>query len=198
MGKIQVILSSLERNKGKIMRIFIFSAIIKFYISAIYRIYSDQDTRKQLETTINIYSLIILGVIFLNEFCKCLLPKFIVENFKMITHFTGKGIIFILISIIFMNPLLGNQQNYSGYMLFCVGILSILTDFKLEMSKSNLNQLIKLEKESPRIMLTDIENGNVHTSSNAENLTQEVKIEFSETCANKAKVDNPYDIPEDF
>ena len=138
MGKVKNILTSLGRNKGKIIRIFIFMAIIKFYISALYRLCEDKDSRKQLETTINIYSLFVLGIIFLHEFCNCLIPSFISDNFKMITHFSGKGILFILISIIFMNPLLGNQQNYSGYMLLCVGILSIFADLNFDLKKNYL------------------------------------------------------------
>jgi len=194
MGKVQEFISSLERNKGKIMRIFIFCSIIKFFITAIYRISEDQTVRKQLETTVNIYSLFILGIIFLYEFCNCLVPNFIVENFKIITNFTGKGIIFILISIIFMNPLLGNQQNYSGYMLLCVGILSIIADFKLDLNKIEIKKLLKLEEQTPKMIQIDIENDKNH--SNSDNFTREVKIEISET--EKPKIDNPYDIPEDF
>ncbi len=106
-----------------------------------------------------------------------------------------------------MNPLLGNQQNYSGYMLLCLGILSILTDFKLESNKANLNHLIKNEKGTTRVMQTTtteyVENDRVNmhtTTANSGNFTQEVKIQSSDYNDNKQPQieNNPYDIPEDF
>lgn len=198
MEKVKEILSSLERNKGKITRVFIFCAIIKFFITAIYSISSDTTLRKQLETTVTIYCLLILGIIFLHEFCNCLLPKPIEDNFKMITHFSGKGFIFILISILFMNPLLGNQQNYSGYMLLCVGILSVLADLKFDFNKTKIQELIANERLPPHIKQEDLESQKNQMTLNSENLdTQEVKIQVTQ--AEKPKADNnPYEIPEDF
>ncbi len=198
MGKVKDILSSIERNKGKIMRIFIFCSILKFYISAIYRIYEDNDSRKQLETNVNIYALFVLGIVFFHEFLNCLVPKFIIENFKMITHFSGKGIIFIFISIIFMNPLLGNQQNYSGYMLLCVGILSIIADFKLDLSKKDFHNLLTTEKQTERIIDLYAENDTKNVQiTNSDNFVHEVKVKNTESAKPKL-ADNPYDIPDDF
>lgn len=191
MGKVKNILSSLGRNKGKIMKFLTFCSIIKFYISAINHIFDNKkDNRMQLEITINVYSLLILGMVFLNDFCNCFIPTIIVENFKLMTHFTGKGIIFILISIIFMNPMLGNQQNFSAYLLFCVGILSILTDLKFENKINKNNNLLTNEKISKDILDVDLENGLNEVNNKVMN-TETVEVK-------NGKVDNPYEIPEDF
>ena len=46
-----------EENKDKIMKFFIICVTLKFCISIFYRMGNDSDSRNQLETVINIYSL---------------------------------------------------------------------------------------------------------------------------------------------
>jgi hypothetical protein len=131
MGKVKKILSSIERNKSKVAKFLIICAVVKFFVSILYRIYSIKDSRTLLETTLNLYSLVIIGCVFLHEFLPCFLCQILVDNFKVISHYPGKGIIFILVSIIYMSHSLGNQQNYSAYLLFAVGIILIAADCKL-------------------------------------------------------------------
>ena len=193
MGKVKKILSTLERYKGKIMKVMIFGTIVKFYISALYRMGEGQEQRKQLETVITIYSLLILGMILIHEFFACCLPSLVVNNFKIITYLTGKGVIFILISILFLNPLLGNQQVYSAYLLLSVGILCILADFNFD--KNEEKNLIKGEIKSHKITPLPSESERCNKD--------DVVIEFSST-ENESKEsktvenNNPYDIPDDF
>lgn len=197
MVKIKNILSSLERHKGKIMKVFIFSAIVKFYISAFYRMYEDQESRKQMEITVTLYSLLALGLVFFNEFFNCLVPKFVEENFKIITSNLGKGLLFIFISIIFMNPLLGNQQVYSGYLLFCVGILSIIANFNLVSSNNNMSNNSSNAQGNQNGKLTEIIDFENKNTINAYQHPRETN-NVNTVQADKAKSTNPFDMPDDF
>ena len=183
MGKVRNILSGIERKKSKVAKFFIICAVLEFFISTLYRIYSIQDSRTLIETTINVYSLLIVGSCFIHEFMKCLLCKSFIENFKIITHYQGKGIIFILISIIYMSHSLGNQQNYSAYLLFAVGLLLIAADCKFVQETEEVSPA--LEKQ--------VEINIVPQYSQRENNYEENKIEIPKKVAS-----NPYDIPDDF
>jgi hypothetical protein len=192
MVKVKKILSTLEKYKGKVIKFLIFGAIVKFYISTLYRIGEEQSQRKQLETVISIYSLLILGIIMIHEFFACCIPNFLIENFKMLTNLTGKGLIFILISILFLNPLLGNQQVYSAYFLLSVGILSIIADLKFE--KNEEKNLLKKEIKSHKISSIPLESERCESYNNKDAI-----MDINETKESKpVENNNPYDIPDDF
>jgi len=53
----KAILKLIDSNKDKIMKFFIICVTLKFCISIFYRMGNDSDSRNQLETVINIYSL---------------------------------------------------------------------------------------------------------------------------------------------
>ena len=130
MGKVKNILTSLEKNKSKLAKFLILCAAIKFFTSTLYRVYSITDSRTLIETTINIYSMLIIGCIFLHEFFKCFLCTGLIQNMKLITHYQGQGTAFILVSFIYMSRSLDSQQNYSAYLLFFVGIMLIALNCK--------------------------------------------------------------------
>jgi hypothetical protein len=122
------LLRGLDNNRGRIMKFFITCAFLEFFISTLYRTVEVKDSRTQIETIINIYSLLITILIVSHEFLACLLPKLLLENFKLITHYPGKGILFIMISLIYFSPTFGVQQNYSAYLLFFVGLICLFAD----------------------------------------------------------------------
>jgi hypothetical protein len=202
MGKVQQLLTRIERNKGKMAKFFIACALLKFFSSTFYRVYSNRDSRTLMETTINIYCLFIVGVIFLHEFLKCFLCRILTENMKVLTHYSGKGVTFILTSIIYMSHSFGTQQNLSAYLLFFVGIILIVIDCKFD----NQNEKSPYEKaiERSKVRTQKTYNSNFETepeivisvTSNRSDNSQESKIEIP--TSKITTTSNPYDIPEDF
>ena len=57
MSNMKAFLNILEKNKDKIMKFFIICATLKFCFSLFYRMSIVAQSRNQLETIINIYSL---------------------------------------------------------------------------------------------------------------------------------------------
>jgi hypothetical protein len=168
MSNFKSLLRGIDNNRGAIMKFFITCAFLEFFISTLYRIVQVKDSRTQIETIINLYSMLITTLIFIHEIMACLIPKLIVNNFNMITHYPGKGVLFIMISFIYFSPTLGVQQNYSAYLLFFVGVICLFADCGKNMITSP-DDLDDITTEKPIEIVTDF----------------------------KAK-DNPYDIPEDF
>lgn len=178
MVKVKQILNGIERNKSKIAKFLIMCAVVNFLISTLYRLYSSQDSRTLIETMINMYSLFVVVSIFLYEFLKCFLFTSIIENFKAITHYQGQGLLLILISFIYMSRSLGAQQNYSAYLLFCVGIILIALDRNLAYEELKTeSSKFQPEKDLEIVVETKID----------EPTSREVKV-----------TSNPYDIPDDF
>jgi hypothetical protein len=167
------LLRRLENNKGKIMKFLISCAAIEFNVSTFYRIYNVVDSRTQIETIINIYSIFFVLIIFTQEIFNCLVPKIITDNLSIITHYKGKGILYILISFIYYSPSLGKQQNYSAYLLFSVGLVCLFADIRFDKT-----ELVEEVKEVQNKTLED-------ASQPSKLIVQKIN-------------DNPYDIPEDF
>jgi hypothetical protein len=169
MSNIKSLLRGIDNNRGRIMKFFITCAVLEFVTSTLYRIVQVKDSRTQIETIINLYSLLLTTFIFTHEVCECLVPRVISENLKMITHYQGKGALFIIISFIYFSPTLDVQQNYSAYLLFFVGLVCLFADCRKDAVLSNAEEDTKTEGD--------------------------VSIEVKQSVDKKF---NPYDIPDDF
>jgi hypothetical protein len=191
MPQIKTLLTRMEQNKGKIMKFFIVCAIINFFTSVSYSAYYETHEGAALVTTVNFYSLLILCLIAIHEFLPCILPKIIERNFSIITHYPGKGLLLMLISVFYVSGVFSRQQNYSAFLLFFIGIILIFGEFefKLRSSKTLYEQAMELSKSkgesSSRIERGENERIYEETSPNNVPIVNEKKI-------------NPYDIPDDF
>ena len=197
MSKLKELLSSIERNKNKILKIFIFCSAIKFIFSLLYRICSIKDSRTQFESTTNIYCLFLIGLVLIQEFLACFVPNMIQDNLKVIGHNRGKGTIFILVSIIYMSPTLDDQQNYSAYMLFIVGIFLMVANCG-EISNASKLQEVPVEKDKASFAykseFTPMESTVIPVDCKNVNLC----VNKNEFVVETKKAVNPYDIPDDF
>jgi hypothetical protein len=200
MGKVKEILSRIERNKGKVAKFFIGCATLKFFSSTLYRIYSNRESRTQMEATINIYCLFLVALIFLHEFLKCFLCKSLTDNIKIITHYKGKGITFILTSLIYMSHSMGTQQNYSAYLLFFVGIILLFVDCKFdgEKDKSPYEMAMERSKVKSQRSMTNLEmEPEIVVEVDTENRDTQ-KVGMTSEKKPIQVTSNPYDIPDDF
>jgi hypothetical protein len=111
----------------------------------------------------------------------------LLENMKIITHYHGKGIVFILISVLYMSHSLGTQQNYSAYLMFAVGIILIAADYKFVAEDEEKKELVKFNNNKG-VMRVEITDGDSNRTEG------DVKIEVPP----KKVSTNPYDIPDDF
>jgi len=99
----------------------------------------------------------------------------------MLNHYSGKGVIYLLLSILYMAPEL-SEKNNSKYILCAAGILCIIGDFKYDkQDEDHKYELKKITTDEGSISTGDVKNNELTTESD---LTK--------------KPSNPYDYPEDF
>jgi hypothetical protein len=117
---------------------------------------------------------------------------------KIITHYRGKGILFILISMIYTSPTMDDQQNYSAYLLFIVGVVLMFVNSEKNICKSN----------SPAMSAQEIK---INVNKTGDNMAADLTPSSNHIPANYLTVHslkeeditpkktlNPYDIPDDF
>jgi hypothetical protein len=162
-------LTTIQDNKTKIMKFLITISAAFLIIYLIYKLIDITDSRMQIDTFITIYSLLFLSIILIHEIRSSILPEAIIENLKLITHCQGKGLIYIVISIIYIPHRFEKFLNYAAYITLIVGILCELAVFNL-VGKNN---------------------SNYDNNQTMDDSTKSIKLVPS-------KKDNPYDIQEDF
>lgn len=192
--KMKYLAEGVERYKSRTAKIFILCCVIMFYISTITRTYTI-GTSHILESLINLYSLFIIGLVGLHEFCRIVVFDYIVQNFKVISHRTGKGILFIMISFLYFPQSQGTRQNYSGYILFFSGIILILLDVKFSYDAKKTPYEIAMEKSKKKNEL------NIESNINDKVCYVNLDVSSSNQDSQNNKPPqskNPYEIPEDF
>ena len=84
------------------------------------------------------YILIIILCNFVVEFSPYILNNYLIFVFPFLSHYSGRGAIYILIGIATISPELNKFLNYGGYALIGIGLLClyinwlIIKNFKLE------------------------------------------------------------------
>ena len=188
-------LSTIDRNRIKIIKFFILCSTVKFIISLMYRLYTIKESRIQFESTTNLYSLFIICAIFLHEFIPCFLCDVVTENFKAITNYKGKGILFILVSVIYMSPSMDDQNNYSSYMLFLAGTILIIADRNRNSEISNPHTGLEIYASNDNKASKDLCELSPITSGQRNGVLTVTVVNESNP---PRKTLNPYEIPDDF
>jgi hypothetical protein len=84
------------------------------------------------------YILILILCNFVVEFSPYILNNYLIFVFPFLSHYSGRGAMYILIGIIAISPELDKLLNYGGYALIFIGLLClyinwlIVKNFKLE------------------------------------------------------------------
>jgi hypothetical protein len=119
----------------------------------------------------------------------------VTENFKALTNYTGKGILFILVSIIYMSPCMDDQQNYSSYLLFVAGIILIVADRREISGNPNVQKASENNVSNHNKINNDLYESSPITNEHR-NVVLTVSVESDATPPKKTV--NPYEIPDDF
>jgi hypothetical protein len=173
------VLEMIELWKERIAKFWVFISTIFLYKSIISRIFFTENMT-QLYITIDLYILIIITVIFLDLFMNCCLCRLIQSNFPMIRHFTGKGILYLLVSVFYLTKPLRDEAFTSLILLISVGLICLMGDIRLV--KKNSTIIENLEKSGNLTMKTS----EINVISTEESVIPNCKKAF-----------NPYDPPGD-
>ena len=127
----------LKKNRIKILKILITLVVIYFLICVVLQMFSIlfSDIYNIITLT---YILILVLCNFIAEFSPYILNNYLVFVFPFLSHYSGRGAMYILIGIATISPELNHLVNYGGYALIIVGLFClyinwlIVKNFKLE------------------------------------------------------------------
>ena len=131
------LLTYLKKNRIKILKILITIVVIYFIFSVILQITSIlfDDIYNIITLT---YILILILCNFIVEFSPYILNNYLIFIFPFLSHYSGRGAIYILIGFATISPELIKWLNFGGYALIIIGLLClymnwlIVKNFKLE------------------------------------------------------------------
>ena len=131
------LLTYLKKNRIKILKILITIIVIYFLVCVILQIISllFNDIYNTITLT---YILILIICTFIVEFSPYILNNYLIFIFPFLSHYSGRGAVYILIGFATISPELDNFLNFGGYALIIIGLLClymnwlIVKNFKLE------------------------------------------------------------------
>ena len=131
------LLTYLKKNRIKILKILITIIVIYFLVCVILQIISllFNDIYNTITLT---YILILIVCTFVVEFSPYILNNYLIFIFPFLSHYSGRGAVYILIGFATISPELDKFLNFGGYALIIIGLLClymnwlIIKNFKLE------------------------------------------------------------------
>jgi hypothetical protein len=131
------LLAYLKKNRIKTLKIIITLVVIYFILCIILQIASI--IFENIYNTITLtYILILIICNFIVEFSPYFLNNYLIFIFPFLSHYSGRGAIYILIGFATISPELSYLLNIGGYALIILGLLClyinwlIVKNFKLE------------------------------------------------------------------
>ena len=131
------LLTYLKKNRIKILKIIITIVVIYFLLCVILQISSV--LLDDIYNTITLTYILILTICnFIVEFSPYILNNYLIFIFPFLSHYSGRGAVYILIGFATISPELSNLLNFGGYGLIIIGLLClyinwlIVKNFKLE------------------------------------------------------------------
>ena len=131
------LLAYLKKNRIKTLKIVISFVVIYFILSIILQIASTLFDNIYYTITL-IYILILIICNFTAEFSPYFLNNYLIFIFPFLSHYSGRGAIYILIGFATISPELTYLLNIGGYLLIILGLLClymswlIVKNYKLE------------------------------------------------------------------
>jgi hypothetical protein len=131
------LLAYLKKNRIKLLKIIITIVVIYFLLCVILQISSV--LLDDIYNTITLTYILILTICnFIVEFSPYILNNYLIFIFPFLSHYSGRGAVYILIGFAIISPELSNLLNFGGYGLIIIGLLClyinwlIVKNFKLE------------------------------------------------------------------
>ncbi len=196
------LLAYLKKNRIKTLKIFITLVVIYFILCVILQIVSVlfDDIYNTITLT---YILILIICNFIVEFSPYFLNNYLIFIFPFLSHYSGRGAIYILIGFATISPELSYLLNFGGYALIITGILClymnwlIVKNFKLEyqdfeVMKDNYQDFNEEDQKDsltfPQFITNYDNNSNRNSINNTNNNIINEKIQND----NKEKNNNNY------
>ena len=141
------LLDNLKKYRLKILKIIITIVVIYFLICVILQMLSIlfDDIYSIITLT---YILILILCNFVVEFSPYILNTYLIYIFPFLSHYSGRGALYILIGIASLTPKLNHLLNIGGYSLICLGLLCFYINWVLEKDIKSHYQNLEILKNN--------------------------------------------------
>ena len=141
------LLDNLKKYRLKILKIIITIVVVYFLICVILQMFSIlfDDIYSIITLT---YILILILCNFVVEFSPYILNTYLIYIFPFLSHYSGRGALYILIGIASITPKLNHLLNIGGYSLICLGLLCFYINWVLEKDIKSHYQNLEILKNN--------------------------------------------------
>ena len=141
------LLDNLKKYRLKILKIIITIVVVYFLICVILQMLSIlfDDIYSIITLT---YILILILCNFVVEFSPYILNTYLIYIFPFLSHYSGRGALYILIGIASITPKLNHLLNIGGYSLICLGLLCFYINWVLEKDIKSHYQNLEILKNN--------------------------------------------------
>ena len=216
MGKLRLI-------KNKIEKAFSSFACFLWIIATFWDIYKLQ--RYWFDYALELYSTFLIFITLLYSLSPKAISKNIYKSFKMITKIKGRGIMFIIISLLFIRDT-HDFHKFCSYVLLIAGVLCFICEILIPTTKEELEKIAEIYGQKVVQSTNDVivfnkqneQNNKEKIGSSINDIiekSEEKKVEIkldndlsseeqnipnlnNEIIAANNQSTNPYDLPEDF
>ena len=141
------LLDNLKKYRLKILKIIITIVVVYFLICVILQMLSIlfDDIYSIITLT---YILILILCNFVVEFSPYILNTYLIYIFPFLSHYSGRGALYILIGIASITPKLNHLLNIGGHSLICLGLLCFYINWVLEKDIKSHYQNLEILKNN--------------------------------------------------
>ena len=114
----------IKKNRIKITKIVITIIVIYFLFCSLMQLIFEF-TRNLFQTLTIIYVILLIICNLLSEFSPYVLHNYLLFTFPFLSNYLGRGVVYILIGLLYLSPELSNTMNWAGYSIIAVGLICI-------------------------------------------------------------------------
>jgi hypothetical protein len=170
-----------KKNRIKISKILITIIVVYFLFCSLMQLLFDF-TRNYFQTLTLIYIVLLIICNLLSEFSPYVLHNYLLRVFPFLSNYLGRGIVYILIGILYLSPELSKSMNTAGYATIFIGFVcfwlnwliarNVQIDYQdFVVMKDNYQDFGDSQRESLAFPMSNIisNNNNNNINSNSSN-----------------------------
>ena len=119
-----------KKYRTKVVKIFITIIVLYFLICSLMKVIFDFSNNYNI-TVIQLYTIVIITCNFLSEFSPYILHNYLLHIFPFLSNYFGRGIVYILIGLLFISPSPENEMKNAGFAILITGIICIWLNYAL-------------------------------------------------------------------
>ena len=216
------LIKKLRIVKNYFERFYVILVCLLWIVATCWDVYKLQ--RYWFDYALEFYSSFLIFITLIYSICPKAIPRYIYKSFKIVTKIKGRGIIFIIISLIFLKDKHAFHR-FSAFILLIAGVLCLICELLIPTTREELKKIDEIygivatnksndlsifnnsnnnrnniEEKVENNDIDKVEEKNIEIKSENDITSEEKNIKDSNNKEIEVKNQstNPYDLPDDF